>query len=229
MKEWAKREVELACKRENPNWDGESFDYGCSCYQSALKAYNMLCDDGHSGYSFNITKNILISLMNGNPLSPITDEDFFYDGNKDFPLESKEYLKEKGLKSSIQCRRKTSLFRKETIDGEISYSDNDRCYCVDIHNSDLVYSCGEAINIINKLYPITMPYVPKNKKYKIYTEDFLTDTKNGDYDTMAFFYLITPENKKIELNIFKAEIDGKWVNITKEQYEERKKNKIKII
>jgi hypothetical protein len=26
---WAEKEIELACKHENPDWDGESFDYGC--------------------------------------------------------------------------------------------------------------------------------------------------------------------------------------------------------
>ena len=51
--EWAEREVEIACKKENPNWDGKSFNYGCSCYQSALKAYESLCEDGQSGTSFN--------------------------------------------------------------------------------------------------------------------------------------------------------------------------------
>ena len=75
MSEWAKREVEIACKKENPNWDGESFDYGCACYQSALKAYLSLCEDEHSGMSFSLTKNILVRLMEGNPLTPITDED----------------------------------------------------------------------------------------------------------------------------------------------------------
>ena len=50
--EWAENEVRLACKRENPDWDGKSFDYGCSCYQSALKAYKSICNDGHSGFSF---------------------------------------------------------------------------------------------------------------------------------------------------------------------------------
>ena len=29
MLDWAKNEVKLACKKENPDWDGESFDYGC--------------------------------------------------------------------------------------------------------------------------------------------------------------------------------------------------------
>ena len=76
MIDWAKREIAIACKKENPDWDGKSFDYGCSCYQSALKAYESLCNDDHSGYSFSITKNILIRLMEGRPLTPITDEDF---------------------------------------------------------------------------------------------------------------------------------------------------------
>ena len=111
MSEWAKREVDIACKKENPNWDGKSFDYGCACYQSALKAYNSLCEDEHSGMSFNITKNILIRLMEDNPLTPITDDDFFIDGN--MPYESPESLKEEGLKSSLQCPRKSSLLEKK--------------------------------------------------------------------------------------------------------------------
>ena len=36
MNEWAKREVEIACKKENPNWDGESFDYGCLTTNSTI-------------------------------------------------------------------------------------------------------------------------------------------------------------------------------------------------
>ena len=55
MKDWAKREIELACKKENPEWDGKSFDYGCACYQSALKAYECLMEDVHSGMSYGFT------------------------------------------------------------------------------------------------------------------------------------------------------------------------------
>lgn len=32
MSDWAENEVKLACKKENPNWDGKSFDYGCGYY-----------------------------------------------------------------------------------------------------------------------------------------------------------------------------------------------------
>ena len=30
--DWAKREVEIACKRENPSRKEGKFDYGCACY-----------------------------------------------------------------------------------------------------------------------------------------------------------------------------------------------------
>lgn len=49
MKEWAKREVDLACKHDNPDRKEGEFDYGCACYESALKAFTSLMEDGHSG------------------------------------------------------------------------------------------------------------------------------------------------------------------------------------
>ena len=102
MKNWAENEVKIACERENPDWDGKSFDYGCLCYKSALKAYNSLLSDGHSGFSFSITRNILIRLMNDLPLSPINEEDF-----KD---------------GQTQCPRMHSLFLHKDSNGNISVS-----------------------------------------------------------------------------------------------------------
>ena len=76
MLNWAEQECRIACRKENQDYDFDSdnFDYGCSCYKSALKAYKSLCEDGHSGCSFNITKNILLKLMEGQPLTPITKQ-----------------------------------------------------------------------------------------------------------------------------------------------------------
>ena len=53
---WAEREVEIACKKEDV--------YGCKYYHSALKAFESLCDDDHSGCSIKITKEILNRLYN---------------------------------------------------------------------------------------------------------------------------------------------------------------------
>ena len=179
MTEWAEKEIAAACKKENPNWDGKSFDYGCSCYQSALKAYKALMDDGHSGYSFSITKNILKKLLDEIPLSPITDKDFFIDERES--LESDESLKKRGLKSHIQCPRRSSLFREEDLDGNVKYRDIDRYYCVDADNPSDTFSSGIA-RFIDELYPITMPYTPTSIPFKVYVRSWLTDETHGDYD-----------------------------------------------
>ena len=225
MIEWAERECRIACGRENPNFDFDSdeFDYGCSCYKSALKAYKSLMEDGHSGASFGFTKNILIRLMEGQPLTPITDEDFF-GGEKPRVVESDEYLKERGLKSSIQCPRMSSLFRDETLDGKVTYHDIERAYFVDIEEPSNVYSSNDRF--LDEMFPITMPYVPKDGKYVIYAQTFLTDKKNGDYDTRGLVYMTTPEGKRVELGLYYTEMDGKWEQITKPQYEERLERRI---
>lgn len=75
MLDWAKREVELACKRENPDRKPGEWDYGCACYESALKALKSLLEDGHSGFSIGLTKQILNRLIDGKPLIPIEDTD----------------------------------------------------------------------------------------------------------------------------------------------------------
>lgn len=208
MSEWAKREVEIACKKENPNWDGKSFDYGCNCYQSALGLYDILCKAGHSDMSFYFTRNILIRLMNGNPLTPITDDDFF--------AKSSEHIKGKGLKSYIECPRMSSLFRKETLDGKVSYTDADRVICVDKKGN--TWNSALARDIIDKMFPITMPYFPSNEKYKIYREDFVLNPNNDYPDHEAFMCVITPKGEIIELDEYYKEIHGEWVKISKEEY-----------
>lgn len=42
MLEWAKQEIELACKLECGDRPKDEFDYGCACYESALKAFKSL-------------------------------------------------------------------------------------------------------------------------------------------------------------------------------------------
>lgn len=136
MLDWAKREVEIACKKENPNRKDGEYDYGCACYESALKAFETLCDDGLSGLNIKITQSILNRLIDGKPI-------------------------------------------------------------------------------------------------KVYCEDFLTDKKNGDFDTVGVFYALKTENdkqEKIEINrFFRAPKDdevGRWTEISKEEYMQRKDKRL---
>ena len=216
MYDWAEQECRIACKKENPNFnfDSEDFDYGCSCYKSALKAYKSLCEDDHSGASFNFTRIILERLMEGQPLTPITDEDF--EGG--VSIFSDKDLASRGLKSEIQCPRMSSLFRRETLDGKVLYSDNNRAYCINIENpSDTCSSAKDRV--VDEFFPITMPYIPEKGKYKVYYQTFLTDKKNGDFDTQAILYFITPDGKRVDVNRYQTEKNGKMVDITKEEYE----------
>lgn len=220
--QWAEQECRLACKKENPdfNFDSNGFDYGCSCYKSALKAYKSLTEDGHSGASWGFTKRILERLMDGQPLTPITDEDFFLNQKEDMPHmpSDDEWLKEHGLKSELQCPRMSSLFRREYLDGRIVYQDVNRDYFIDIEDPSNTFSSNSSF--LDEMFPITMPYAPVKGKYKIYTQTFLCDEKNGDFDTKGILYVITPEGERVEVGIYMTERNGKMERISKEEYEE---------
>ena len=217
MYDWAEQECRLACKKENPNFDFDSddFDYGCSCYKSALKAYKSLVEDEHSGMSFSFTRDILERLMRHEPLTPITDDDF-KGGNC---IYSDKDLQEMGLKSKIQCPRMSSLFREETVDGEVTYNDLHRACCIDIENPSNVFSSG-IDRVVDELFPIKMPYFPEEGNYKVYVQTFLTDRKNGDFDTRGVIYLTTPDGKRIDINRYYTEKAGKMVEISKDEYDE---------
>ena len=215
--DWAEQECRLACKRENPNFDfdGDDFDYGCSCYKSALKAYKSLVEDEHSGASFSFTRDILERLMRHEPLTPITDDDFKGEDS----ICSDKNLASRGLKSEIQCPRMSSLFREETIDGEVTYNDLHRACCIDIEDPSNVFSSG-IDRVVDELFPIKMPYFPEKGNYKVYVQTFLTDKKNGDFDTRGVIYLTTPDGKRIDVNRYYTEKAGKMVEISKDEYDE---------
>lgn len=206
LKDWAKREVEIACKRENPNWDGESFDYGCSCYMSALKAFESLCEDGHSGYSFSVTRSILKKLLDNRPLTPITDEDF---ANQTSIFDDKE---------EYQCSRMSSLFKTVYKDGSVEYSDVNRAYSFDAEFPDDTFTCGFDTDFLDKLIPITLPYDGTSTKYAIKVQRF--DTKDG-VEYRAILSITDPEGKVIPVDKY-YRIDDKGSEhkeIAKEEFE----------
>ena len=216
--DWAKREVELACKRENPERKEGEFDYGCACYESALKAFKSLCGDEHSGFSIKMTQSILNRLINVQPLTPIEDTDDIW--NK---------IGDDDGHTSYQCKRMCSLFKNVYADGTVKYSDNNYYYCVDVNDPNCTYSWRTARQIIDEMFPITMPYMP-GKPIAVYCEDFLTDENHGDFDTVGILYAIKEEHgkqEKFDINKFYGEDEeGYMVEISKEEYEERKARKI---
>ena len=206
MKEWAEREVQIACKRENPDRKEGEWDYGCACYESALKAFNSLMEDGHSGTSIGFTKQILNRLIDGKPLTPIEDTEDVWN---ECVRTDREY-------TTYQCKRMSSLFKDVYPDGSVKYSDIDRVIVIDIDN-DSTWSSGFIRDIIDEMYPITMPYSGEDL-YKVYIQDCLYDPKNGDYDTRAILHIKTPNNKIIRVNRYFKESDSGFIEIDWEEY-----------
>lgn len=212
MSEWAKHEVELACKHENPDRKEGEWDYGCACYESAFKAYSSLMEDGHSGMSFSFTKNILIRLMEGLPLTPI----------EDIPESWNLAWEDEDGSKHYQCTRMSSLFKDVARDGTAKFSANNY-YCID-SITGYSYSGGGADEIIERYTkPITFPYFPPVGKYVIMTSEYLTDRKNGDFDTKAYLWIKTPDGERIDVNEYYGEVDGKWTKLTESEFIERVK------
>ena len=161
MSELAKKEIELFKKKQDM--------YGQMCADSAFRAFMSMANDSHSGFSWDVTSGILIRLLYDLPLTPITDEDFLdQDG---LVQESPDYLKERGLKSSLECNRLCSVFRKETLDGKVSYTDVDRVMCYDEEYPGVSFTCGIGTKLVDKMFPITMPYYPTVTKYIVMFKD----------------------------------------------------------
>lgn len=214
MTEWAKREIEIACEREKKYAENNDWEYGCACYESALKAFNSLMEDGHSGFSIVMTKNILNRLIDGKPLTPIEDVEEVW-GEAYGRCRNDDY-------DTYQCERMSSLFKKVYDDGRVEYRDIDRVYCVD-RESGCTYSNSFIRKMIDEMFPITMPYIA-DKKYEVSCCDYLTDSRNSDFDTMAIFYVIEKNScERTEINRFFKEGPGGrgWVEIDGDEFDKR--------
>lgn len=211
MLEWAKNEVAIASKRERGYKPENEWDYGAACYESAMKAFESLLKDGHSGMSIEFTKAILNRLIEGKPLTAIEDTEDIWTNKYTFSDEVTVY----------QCKRMSSLFKYVYPDGKIKYRDTKRMYCVNMKSPEVAYHNGFIRQIYDEMYPITMPYMSNDKPDVIVCDELLTDRKNGDFDTIAILYIKRPDGEKVEVNLyFKWEENG-FAEITGREYFQR--------
>lgn len=217
---WAAQEVKLAIQAEKEAAeDADEWKMGAMCYESALRAFSSLAGDGHSGFSIQMTKSILNRLIDGRCLTPIEDEpDIWSDISEIFSKGSKA--------KHYQCKRLPSLFKEVAEDGTVTLSDTNRVCGANVNNPSVTFTNGFLTRLIDKLFPIAMPYLPSSKKFKVVVDDFQVDPKNGDYDTIGYLYLITPEGKNVELNRYFKEVDGQMVQIDKDEFDERKAERV---
>ena len=179
MTEWAENEIKLVCK------DLDS--YGGAPFDAALKAYKTLMRCGLTGFQYPYAAHILEKLVNQIPLSPITDEDF---------VDANCFGVYEGVKTT-QCSRRSSLFRDETKDGNVSYHDNNRSVCINAECPSDCFNSGVS-KFIDAIFPITIPYVPIKGQYKVYVKTWLTDESHGDFDVHEVLGFEDPDGKWYE-------------------------------
>lgn len=209
MKNWAEKEVEIACKHAAKTCEKEGeFEYKCACYESALKAYNSLMEDGHSEASIQFTKDILNRLIDEKPIIPIEDTDDIWLNGVNFG----EYV-------SYKCSRMASLFKKVYNDGHVEYEDINRIVCVD--GKGLTHHNYFIRKIISELVgPVTMPYEPSSNPIRVYTSDYLYDKKHGDFDILAIWRYVMPNGDEIPVHRFFKEVDRGWEEISLKEFKE---------
>lgn len=212
MLEWAKNEVAIATKRERGDKPENERDYGVACYESAMKAFESLLKDGHSGMSIGFTKAILNRLIDGKPLTAIKDTEDIW---------TNKYTISGDAVTVYQCKRMGSLFKYVYPDGKIIYRDNQRTYCVNTESPEVDYHNGFIRQIYDEMYPITMPYMPNDKPDAIVCDELLTDRKNGDFDTIAILYIKRSDGEKVEVNRYFKWKENGFVEITGREYFQR--------
>ena len=79
-----------------------------------------------------------------------------------------------------------------------------------------------TFKILDEKFPITMPYMPSDRPFMVYCSEALTDPKNGDFDTVAIWYVKKPNGDREEINRFFKEGEEDWVEIDEAEYQKRK-------
>lgn len=98
-----------------------------------------------------------------------------------------------------------------------------RYYCIKWDDPNLCWHNGFIGKIYSEMFPLTMPYMPSNKSDVIVCDELLTDRKNGDFDTLAVLYIQRSHGEKVEVNRYFKEGEKSFIEISPEEYEERKK------
>ena len=167
LKDWAKKEVELAKLAEyiNPA-DGKNENekevfaienaYAESVYDMALEAFNVLADQNHSGMSIQLTLGVLNRLVKGHALTPLQGADDEWNEFQDW---NDGYL-------IAQNNRNTKVFKRVYPDGHIIHSYND---IMIILNSDEVWQKYPPVNepgILDDNDPLVKRYFEEAKRVR---------------------------------------------------------------
>ena len=223
MEMWVENEVRLAiereqaadredCEKRGKKYSPKDFSYGGEIYKSALRAYKSLLKDGHSGMSWAFTTGVLTRMMKGLPLTPLTGAD---DEWHECGIRNAE-----GVVDYQNCR-KSSLFKHVHPDGTVTYNDIDRAICVDTADKGDTHHFGLCTSVVDEMFPITFPYSPDSKPFKVVDRIFDTKGKRGEFDTVGILRVECPDGSVKLVDRYYKEGEKEWIAIGKDEFELR--------
>lgn len=207
MIDWARNEVSLAC--DHMTEEEREHDYAGVCFQTALKAFELICNESLTGFQVPQVQTILNRLISRKPLTPIEDVPESW---SDEQLSSNDKI--------FQCKRMSGLFKHIEDDGSVRFSDVDRVICTD-QVSSTTWHNGLADRLIEEMFPITFPYFPESKPYKVRMNEYLTDRKNGDFDTVMYIDVTSPDGTVTPINRYFGETEDGWKELTSDEFTAR--------
>lgn len=210
MTDWAEREVEIVIDNLKKSIiEDDDFRYSETAYNKALELYKHIMQLWHNECSFHAVTYILKKLMNGIPLSPIKGEEGEWNC---FPMWKKEI-------QVYQNIRLYSLFKEVSNNGEIKYTDTSRVVGIDIETSEKTLFNG-LLNVIDEIFPITMPYEPKEEKFKCFVKKY--KEPNGHDIGYQYLNVITPEGKNIKINkYFDIKVDSELKEVSETEFKKK--------
>lgn len=220
--ERVRKEVEYAieCERKGAIEENDYtfLDYVVECYRSALRAYETMAADGHSGMSWSLTRQILNRLMEGKPLKGLNS---YPDRPEEWGERSHWTVGDGAMLSNI---RYPALSYRVNASGKAIYHDTDRWVFEAPDCPNIPWHNGFLSNYLDEKFPIQFPYCPVTIHVRV--EDILTDPAHGDFDAMRIIDFADPETgRKVCVNAYFEEVDGKWQEIGKKKwYALRKKH-----
>lgn len=217
--EWTKNELKLAreneikqCKKEDDYQPGDEA-YGLMCYDAAEHLLAVFEEQGHSGYSAIVVKKIFSRLVDGKPLTPVTDDEDQW---------RTAYTLESTPEKRYQHKRMSSLFKYVKKDGSISYYDTDRVKAYDKEHG--FFSTHHVDDIVSEYFPITFPYI--GEEVKAHVEDI---DCNAGYPDIR--HIIDATRNGLEHVVidryFMMQEDWTWKEIDKFVYNNIKTNILK--
>lgn len=168
---------------EIDNYDLYKYDF--LCMDAAKELYEDLLRQGHSGMSINITIEFLKRLVDGKPLTALTDNEEEW-GKTEYDIFKK------GIKNKYYNKRYPALFKDVYEDGHIVYRDNNRVTCYD-PIMETSFGMGIANLIYDEMNPIKMPYYPGESDVTMEVFSFQYDKETADksdFDTIVVLDII---------------------------------------